>query len=49
MTSEGEALLDWMNTFPEVQPLNIANFADLRDGKGIALLWNTVQDRKSVV
>lgn len=46
MTSEGEALLDWMNTFPEVQPLNIANFADLRDGKGIALLWNTVHQNK---
>lgn len=47
MTSpEGEALLAWVNTFPEVQPLNITNFIDLRDCKGIALLWNAVHPNK---
>lgn len=47
MTSpEGEALLAWMNTFPEVQPLNVTNFIDLRDCKGIALLWNAVHPNK---
>lgn len=48
MTSEAEgaALLEWMNSFPEVAAFEVTNFIDFRDGKGIATLWNLCSNNK---
>jgi hypothetical protein len=37
----GEALLAWLNSFPELQHLQATSLSDFRDGVGLCLLWNS--------
>ena len=48
MSEEAKAtgLLEWMNSFPEVQELGITSLVNTRDGIAIATLWNCISASK---
>ena len=44
--SKASGLMEWMNTFPEVNALGLTSFLNTRDGFAIATLWNCISPKK---